>query len=62
MLFQEFAVTVSVSLVLSLIISLSLTPMLCSRLLKPETDAQHGRLYRLLEAGSMACSDITSAA
>ena len=49
-LFQEFAVTVSVSLVLSLIISLSLTPMLCSRLLKAESDAQHGRLYRLLEA------------
>ena len=49
-LFQEFAVTVSVSLVLSLIISLSLTPMLCSRLLKAESDTQHGRLYRLLEA------------
>jgi multidrug efflux pump len=49
-LFQEFAVTVSVSLMLSLIISLSLTPMLCSRLLKTESDTQHGRLYRLLEA------------
>jgi len=48
-LFQEFAVTVSVSLVLSLIISLTLTPMLCARLLKHE--AQHGRVYRLLERG-----------
>jgi HAE1 family hydrophobic/amphiphilic exporter-1 len=48
-LFQEFAVTVSVALVLSLIISLSLTPMLCSRLLKQVPDEQHGRLYRLSE-------------
>jgi HAE1 family hydrophobic/amphiphilic exporter-1 len=48
-LFQEFAVTVSVALVLSLVISLSLTPMLCSRLLKAETGAQHGRLFRLSE-------------
>jgi multidrug efflux pump subunit AcrB len=35
-LFQEFAITVSVSLVLSLLISLTLTPMLCARLLKRE--------------------------
>jgi multidrug efflux pump subunit AcrB len=49
-LFQEFAVTVSVALVLSLLISLSLTPMLCSRLLKAESHTQHGRLYRLSES------------
>src|SRR6202008_176431 len=49
-LFQEFAVTVSVSLVLSLLISLTLTPMMCSRLLKPETK-EHGRLFRLSERG-----------
>jgi hydrophobe/amphiphile efflux-1 (HAE1) family protein len=49
-LFQEFAVAVSVSLVLSLIISLTLTPMLCSRLLKPETK-NHGWLYRIFERG-----------
>jgi HAE1 family hydrophobic/amphiphilic exporter-1 len=48
-LFQEFAVTVSVALVLSLAISLSLTPMLCSRLLKQVPDERHGRLYRLSE-------------
>jgi multidrug efflux pump len=47
-LFQEFAITVSVSLVLSLVISLTLTPMMCSRLLKHESN-QHGWLYRLLE-------------
>jgi HAE1 family hydrophobic/amphiphilic exporter-1 len=51
LLFREFAVTVSVSLVLSLIIALTLTPMMCSRLLRAEDPAKHGRLYRLLEAG-----------
>ena len=37
LLFREFAVTVSVALVLSLLISLTLTPMMCARLLKPES-------------------------
>src|SRR5258705_627754 len=46
-LFQEFAITITVSLILSLIISLTLTPMMCSHLLKDEAHTQHGRLYRL---------------
>jgi hydrophobe/amphiphile efflux-1 (HAE1) family protein len=50
LLFREFAITVSVSLVLSLLISLTLTPMMCSRLLKPESK-EHGRLYRFFERG-----------
>ena len=50
LLFREFAVAVSASLVLSLVISLTLTPMMCSRLLKPEVK-EHGRLYRLFENG-----------
>src|SRR3982075_1480756 len=50
LLFREFAITVSVSLVLSLLISLTLTPMVCARLLKPETN-EHGRLYRFFERG-----------
>ncbi|GJE45296.1 efflux RND transporter permease subunit [Methylobacterium soli] len=50
-LFQEFAVTISVSLILSLVISLTLTPMMCSRLLRRETSIQHGSLYRLFERG-----------
>src|SRR5678816_2281623 len=50
LLFQEFAVTVSVSLVLSLLISLTLTPMMCARLLKPES-REHGCVYRFLERG-----------
>src|SRR3954454_11076814 len=51
LLFREFAVTVSVSLVLSLVIALTLTPMMCSLLLKPERKEGHGALYRILEAG-----------
>jgi HAE1 family hydrophobic/amphiphilic exporter-1 len=50
LLFREFAVTVSVALVLSLLISLTLTPMMCAYLLKPESK-KHGRLYRLSEQG-----------
>jgi hydrophobe/amphiphile efflux-1 (HAE1) family protein len=50
LLFREFAVTVSVALVLSLLISLTLTPMMCARLLKPHREG-HGRLYRLSERG-----------
>ena len=49
---QEFAVTVSVSIVVSAFVSLTLTPMLCALLLKPETkDREHGRLYRGTERG-----------
>jgi HAE1 family hydrophobic/amphiphilic exporter-1 len=50
LLFREFAVAISVSLVLSLVISLTLTPMMCARLLKPETK-EHGWLYRVFERG-----------
>jgi hydrophobe/amphiphile efflux-1 (HAE1) family protein len=50
LLFREFAVTVSVALVLSLLISLTLTPMMCAYLLKPESK-EHGWLYRFFECG-----------
>ncbi len=50
-LFQEFAIAITVSLILSLIISLTLTPMMCARLLKNETRKRHGRLYLLFERG-----------
>jgi hydrophobe/amphiphile efflux-1 (HAE1) family protein len=50
LLFREFAIAVSVALVLSLVISLTLTPMMCSRLLKPESK-EHGRIYRFFERG-----------
>ncbi|MDR3405493.1 MAG: multidrug efflux RND transporter permease subunit [Chthoniobacter sp.] len=44
-LFREFAITLSISVVASALVSLTLTPMMCARLLKPEKDEKHGRLY-----------------
>ncbi len=45
-LFREFAVTLSVAVLLSLAVSLTTTPMMCARLLKSGTEDRHGRLYR----------------
>lgn len=50
-LFQEFAITITASLLLSLVISLTLTPMLCARLLKDESRKKHNRLYLAFERG-----------
>ena len=50
LLFREFAVTVSVALILSLVVSRTLTPMMCAYLLKPESK-EHGWLYRVSERG-----------
>jgi len=48
-LFREFAVTLSVAIVVSLIVSLTATPMMCARLLKREQEGNHGRVYRASE-------------
>jgi multidrug efflux pump len=48
-LFREFAVTLSVTILFSAIISLTLTPMMCSLLLRPKDKAKHGRLYQWSE-------------
>ncbi|WP_027578833.1 efflux RND transporter permease subunit [Bradyrhizobium sp. Ai1a-2] len=48
-LFQEFAITITASLLLSLVISLTLTPMMCSRLLKDDSHKKHGRIYLAFE-------------
>jgi multidrug efflux pump len=48
-LFREFAVTLSVAILVSLAVSLTTTPMMCSRLLKHERLEEHGRLYRASE-------------
>ena len=48
-LFREFAMTVSIAVVVSGIISLTLTPMMCSRFLKHH-HGEHNRLYRMVEA------------
>src|SRR5271156_5712896 len=50
-LFHEFAITVIAAIAVSVIVSLTLTPMLCSRFLVSEHDQQHGRLYRIVEKG-----------
>jgi hydrophobe/amphiphile efflux-1 (HAE1) family protein len=45
-LFREFAVTLSVAIVVSLIVSLTTTPMLSAKFLKPHTTEGHGLIYR----------------
>ncbi|MGA7840513.1 MAG: multidrug efflux RND transporter permease subunit [Candidatus Acidiferrales bacterium] len=48
-LFREFAVTLSVAIIVSLAISLTTTPMMCSRLLKSHDQEKHGRAYQASE-------------
>jgi hydrophobe/amphiphile efflux-1 (HAE1) family protein len=48
-LFREFAVTVSVAIIVSAVISLTLTPMMCAHLLRDTSTMRHGRGYVLLE-------------
>jgi multidrug efflux pump len=50
-LFREFAVTLSVTILISAFVSLTLTPMMCSRLLRHKTEAERGRFYRVSERG-----------
>jgi hydrophobe/amphiphile efflux-1 (HAE1) family protein len=50
LLFREFAVTVSVSIVVSVLVSLTLTPMLCAKLLPAAGEAKEGGISRALEA------------
>jgi multidrug efflux pump len=48
-LFREFAVTLAVTIVISAVVSLTLTPMMCSRILRHDPQAQQSRWYRLNE-------------
>ena len=48
-LFREFAITLSVTILVSAFVSLTLTPMMCSRLLHHTPEAQQGRFYRASE-------------
>ena len=48
-LLHEFALTISVAILVSCFVSLTLTPMLCSRFLKPVTAKHHGRIYMAME-------------
>ena len=55
-LFREFAVTLSTAILVSMVISLTTTPMMCAHLLKSEQSSKHGRLYmaseRVLRVGA----------
>jgi hydrophobe/amphiphile efflux-1 (HAE1) family protein len=50
-LLREFAVTVSMAIVVSILVSLTLTPMMCARVLKDEHTTRHGKLYWAFEHG-----------
>ncbi|MES1151678.1 MAG: efflux RND transporter permease subunit, partial [Dongia sp.] len=65
-MFREFAVTISMTILISGIVSLTLTPMLCSRLLRAEAHGKkHGLAYRALERcfnGMLKAYDVTLSA
>src|ERR1700678_2009845 len=50
-LFREFAVTLSVTILVSAVVSLTLTPMMCAKILKHKPDSQQGWFYRASEHG-----------
>ena len=55
-LFREFAVTLAVTIVISAVVSLTLTPMMASRILKQNPKDKQGRFYRVTERG-FRCHD-----
>jgi multidrug efflux pump len=48
-LFREFAVTLSVAIMVSLLVSLTTTPMMCAKFLKPHSGQKHNRIYLISE-------------
>jgi multidrug efflux pump len=48
-LFREFAMTISIAIMISLVISLATTPMMCAVLLRGHSDQGHGRFYQISE-------------
>ena len=50
-LFREFSVTLAMTILVSGVVSLTLTPMMASKFLKPHAEEHHGRLYTLSERG-----------
>ncbi len=48
-LFREFAVTLAVTIIISAVVSLTLTPMLCAKLLRHKKKGEEGRFYRMSE-------------
>jgi HAE1 family hydrophobic/amphiphilic exporter-1 len=56
-LLHEFGVTIIIAVLISGFVSLTLTPMMCSRILRPHGEARHGRLYQLSERAFDAWKD-----
>jgi multidrug efflux pump len=50
-LFREFAITLTTAIIVSMLISLTTTPMMCAYLLKDERTIKHGRAYQITERG-----------
>jgi multidrug efflux pump subunit AcrB len=50
-LFREFAVTLSVTILVSAVVSLTLTPMMCAKLLRPKGEIREGAFHRVSERG-----------
>ena len=50
-LFREFAITLSAAILVSMVVSLTTTPMMCARVLVPESEIEHGRIYKWSERG-----------
>jgi multidrug efflux pump len=62
-LFREFAVTLSIAIVISMVVSLTTTPMMCAYVLRPHDHSrQPGRFFRWSERGFAACSAGTATA
>ncbi|TIR64172.1 MAG: hypothetical protein E5X15_32620, partial [Mesorhizobium sp.] len=61
-LFHEFAITLAIAIVISAIVSLTLVPMMCARLLKPPSERRQGALARGAEAGFDAVANGYAAA
>ncbi|MGA8050194.1 MAG: efflux RND transporter permease subunit [Burkholderiales bacterium] len=57
-LLHEFAVTIIAAVLISGFVSLTLTPMMCARLLRPEHERTHGPLYRAFERGFDSARDV----
>ena len=53
-LFREFAVTLAVTILVSAVVSLTLTPMMCSKLLKHTSEAEQSRFFRARRRSSTA--------
>ena len=50
-LFREFSITLAVAIAISLVVSLTTTPSMCAKFLRPQHERRHGRLYQAFESG-----------